>query len=314
MTRRDFLLASGSGLLAGVVGCASQTQRRSPSLTIIDCHTHFYDPGRPEGVPWPGQAETQLYRTVRPADYLAQPVPTPVTGTVVVEASPWVEDNRWILDLAAKHDFIVGFCGNLNPSDDSFTKNLNRFAANPLYRGIRIGGGGVAQVIRDRGLIAKLGRLADLELELDVNLSVEQLPEVGRLAREIPRLRIVIDHLANTSINGRTVDPVWLRNMQEVSVSPNVFAKVSGLVEGGGRVSKLAPTATEYYAPWLDMIWSAFGEDRLIYGSNWPVSELYAPLFDVQRIVEEYFSVKGRKAMEKVFAGNASAAYRWRKR
>jgi L-fuconolactonase len=314
MTRREFLMTSGSGLLAGVVGCASQSHRCSSSLTIIDCHTHFYDPNRPEGVPWPGKAETLLYRTVGPADYLAQAVPTPVTGTVVVEASPWVEDNQWILDLAAKHSFIVGFCGNLNPSDDSFTKHLDRFTANPLYRGIRISGGSLAQVMRDRGLITKLGHLADLDLQIDVNVSAEELPEVGRLAREIPRLRIVIDHLANTSINGRAVDPVWRRNMVQVASSPNVFAKVSGLVEGAGRISKPAPTATEYYAPWLDMIWSAFGEDRLVYGSNWPVSELYAPLFDVQGIVEEYFSVKGRKTLEKVFAGNASVTYRWRKR
>jgi L-fucono-1,5-lactonase len=62
------------------------------------------------------------------------------------------------------------------------------------------------------------------------------------------------------------------------------------------------------------VIWNAFGEDRLIYGSNWPVSELFAPLFEVQRIVEEYFAGKGRRVMEKVFAGNASLAYRWRRR
>ncbi len=310
MNRREFLVASGSGLLGGLVGCVPRFPQSSPSLTIIDCHTHFYNPTRPEGVPWPSKTDTKLYRTVKPADYLAQPVPTPVTGSVVVEASPWVEDNQWILDLAAKHDFIVGFCGNLNPADDSFAMNLDRFAANPLYRGIRISGGSFSQVMPDRGLIAKLGRLAELDLQLDVNVSVEELPEVKRLAQEFPRLRIVIDHLANTSINGRAVDPVWQRNMQQVAASPNVFAKVSGLVEGAGRLAKPAPVATGYYAPWLDVIWSAFGEDRLIYGSNWPVCELYAPLFDVQRLVEEYFSVKGRRVLEKVFAGNASIAYR----
>jgi len=313
MTRREFLLASGSVLLGGVVGCASRTLPRSPSLAIIDCHTHFYDPWRPEGVPWPGKNETFLYRTISPADYLAQKVPTPVTRTMVVEASPWVEDNQWVLDLAAKNDFIAGLCGHLNPADDSFVANLDRFAANPLFRGIRVSGGGFSQVMRDGGLIAKLGRLADFDLQLDVNVSVKELPEVARLAQEMPRLRIVVDHLANTSINGQAVDPIWRRAMEQVAMSPNVFAKVSGLVEGAGQTSKPASVVTEYYAPWLDVIWSAFGEDRLIYGSNWPVSELYAPLFDVQRIVEEYFSGKRRNALEKVFAGNASLAYRWRK-
>ena len=64
-------------------------------------------------------------------------MPQPVSGTVVVEASPWVEDNQWILDLAAKDNFIVGFVGNLKPGEDAFTGHLKRFAANPLYRGIR---------------------------------------------------------------------------------------------------------------------------------------------------------------------------------
>jgi L-fuconolactonase len=314
MTRREFLVASGSGLLGGAVGCTSRSLPRSLSLTIIDCHTHFYDPSRPKGVPWPGKNETFLYRTVGPADYLAQKVPTPVSGTVVVEASPWVEDNQWLLDLAARHAFIVGFCGHLNPADDSFATNLERFAANPLYRGIRISGGTISQAMRDRGLIAKLGRLSDLDLQLDVNVSIEELPEVERLAKALPRLRIVVDHLANTSIDGRAVDPNWRRNMEQVAAAPNVFAKISGLVEGAGRSAKPAPAGTKYYAPWLDVIWNAFGEDRLIYGSNWPVSELFAPLFEVQRIVEEYFAGKGRRVMEKVFAGNASVAYRWRRR
>ena len=68
---------------------------------IIDTHTHFYDPYRPEGVPWPPRDDALLYRRVLPEDYKAVAVPEGVTGTVVVEASEWVEDNGWILDLAA---------------------------------------------------------------------------------------------------------------------------------------------------------------------------------------------------------------------
>ena len=68
---------------------------------IIDTHTHFYDPTRPEGVPWPNPDDDVLYRRVMPDDYKALAVPEGATGTVVVEASKWLDDNQWILDLAA---------------------------------------------------------------------------------------------------------------------------------------------------------------------------------------------------------------------
>src|ERR1041385_4920670 len=104
---------------------------------IIDTHTHFYDPTRPQGVPWPEPTDELLYRRVLPEDYKALAVPEGVTGTVVVEASQWVEDNDWILGLAAEEPFIVGFVGNLQPGAEGFGENLDRFAANPLFRGIR---------------------------------------------------------------------------------------------------------------------------------------------------------------------------------
>ena len=99
---------------------------------IIDTHTHFYDPTRPEGVPWPNPNDEVLYRRVMPEDFKALAVPEGATGTVVVEASKWLEDNQWILDLAADEPFIVGFVGHLEPTDD-FEDNLNRFSANPLF-------------------------------------------------------------------------------------------------------------------------------------------------------------------------------------
>ena len=111
----------------------------------------------------------------------------------------------------------------------------------------------------------------------------DSLASVLKLANEIPSLRIVIDHLANVRIDGQAVGAAWERDMQALSELPEVYAKVSGLVEAGARAKRPAPVDTEYYAKHLDVIWDAFGEDRLVYGSNWPVSGLYAPLLDVQR-------------------------------
>ena len=107
---------------------------------MIDTHTHFYDPTRPQGVPWPPKDNKLLYRTVLPAHYKTLAEPEGVTGTIVVEASAWLDDNQWVLDLAANEPFIVGLVGHIDPNRPEFGADLDRFAANPRFRGIRCGG------------------------------------------------------------------------------------------------------------------------------------------------------------------------------
>lgn len=315
-TRRDFLKTTATGLAGAALLPGDLPAAERPALTIIDTHTHFYDPKRPQGVPWPPAKDNVLYRTVLPKDYLAQAVPQPVTGSVVVEASVWVEDNQWILDLAKTNPFIVGFVGNLKPGEPEFAANLKRFAADPLYRGIRIPAASLAAGLDQPAFVADLKRLADSDLSLDLNGPANALPQVTRLATLIPSLRLIINHHANIAMDGKTAPEDWLRDLRAAGKHRNVFAKVSGLVEGGSRAVKdgKTPTSTDYYRPYLDVTWEAFGPDRLVYGSNWPVSERFASLAAVQTIVSEYFGAKGRKALEQVFAANAAAAYKWIKR
>jgi L-fuconolactonase len=191
---------------------------------------------------------------------------------------------------------------------------LKRFAANPLYRGIRVNEGALRTGLGDAAFVADLQRLADADLELDVNGGPTLLPEVARLAKTLPGLRVVINHLANTRIDGQTVAPTWRADLEAAAKFPRVFLKVSALVEGTGKNDGTAPRDVEFYRPWLDIAWGTFGPDRLIYGSNWPVSARFAPLATVQGIVHDYFSAKGREALEKFFARNAQTAYRWVRR
>ena len=107
---------------------------------IIDTHTHFYDPTRPQGIPWPPRNNALLYRTVQPKHHRALAEPQGVTGTVVVEASFWLEDNQYVLDLAAQDPWIVGVVGNIASDRPEFGAELDRFATNPLFRGIRVRG------------------------------------------------------------------------------------------------------------------------------------------------------------------------------
>ena len=315
VNRRTFLQSTavatlGPALSATAVAAAAGAVHPP----IIDTHTHFYDPARPEGVPWPGKQDPLLYRTTLPKDYRQQAVPHPVTATVVVEASPWVEDNQWILDLAARDPFIVGLVGNLPVGTPEFAALLKRFAANPVFRGLRVNHAALQKGLTQALYLDDLRRLADADLELDINGGPTLLPDAARLAEKLPNLRIVINHVANVRIDGKAPPTPWLEGIRAAAAHPRVFCKVSALVEGTGRSDASAPRAVDFYRPILDAVWQAFGEDRLIYGSNWPVSQRFAPLATVQAIAADYFAAKGPVAREKFFARNAATAYRWIKR
>jgi L-fuconolactonase len=306
MNRRDFVAAGLGGLLSSVTVADDK-----PKFDIIDCHTHFYDPTRPQGVPWPDKDDKALYRSVLPAEYEKLAKPLGVVGTVVVEASPWLEDNQWLLDLAAKDPFLVGVVGHLDPAGDDFEKNVRRFAASRLFRGIRISRDALKAGL-DGQLVKRCDLLVDHDLALDVNGVPEMPAEVAVLAAKAPKLRIVINHAANLRIDGKEPPKPWADGMRAAAKTPNVFCKVSALVEQTEK--KPAPRNVDYYLPVLDTLWAIFGEDRLLFGSNWPVSDRAAPLAVVVGIVRDYFTAKGEKVVAKIFAGNSSVAYKWLKR
>jgi predicted TIM-barrel fold metal-dependent hydrolase len=227
-SRREFLqhLTAATGLAAFSAGCASAPTPLSTSatsLTVIDTHTHFYDPHRPQGVPWPGKDDALLYRTVLPEEYKSLPVPHPVAGTVVVEASPWVEDNQWILNLAARDPFILGLVGNLPAGTPEFARHLARFSRNTRFCGIRIGGSRLRTGVKENLFIDDMKRLADADLALDLLGGPDQLPDAAVLAQRVPNLRIIIDHVSNVRIDGKTPPDEWTRGIREAAAQPKMF-------------------------------------------------------------------------------------------
>ena len=308
MQRRHFLTTCAGTLASLPFASATQAAAIKP-LEVIDCHTHFYDPKRPEGIPWPAP-NSPLYRTVLPADLRQQPQYLPVTGTVVVEASPRLEDNQWLLDLAANDPFLVGIVGNLQPGTDRFAGHLRRFAQNPLFRGIRVSAKTLQSLLEQKTL-QDFKRLADADLALDVLGGPETPPLIATLARQVPQLRIVMNHLANVSITADGPPADWILGLQAAAKQKHVYAKISGLVEGASRNGKQAPLDVEFYQPYLDVVWELFGDDRVIYGSNWPVCERGAPYADVQRIAFEYAQSRSDAALIKLAATNSRKAYHW---
>lgn len=308
VNRRQFIQATVG--LATTVGGAEPAGLRP--ARIIDTHTHFYDPTRPQGVPWPPKDDALLYRTVLPKDYRALPVPQPVDGTVVVEASPWVEDNQWVLDLAARHPFIVGLVGNLPLGTPECAAHLKRFAAHPLFRGVRIRDGSLERLLGEQPFLNDLRAVAERGLSFDVHSPPAWVSQAGRLARLVPNLRLIINHVANAQVTGQPPPAEWVRSMETLAGHPRVFMKVSGLVEGTQRRNGDAPADVAFYRPVLETLWKLFGPERLLYGSDWPVSERFAPLGRVERIALNFFAEKGQAALDQVFWKNAHTAYRLR--
>jgi L-fuconolactonase len=200
---------------------------------------------------------------------------------------------------------ITGFVGNLSEvlGTASFSAALATLAGNPLLRGIRVS---PAQLTSAN--MANFAMLAQMGLMIDVLGWPEDLMTVSAFAQSLPSLRIVIDHVANVNIDGQGPPSDWVSGMSAVASQPNVYCKVSGLVEGTGLLGQ-APADVAFYRPTLDLLWQVFGENRLVFGSNWPVSSPYAPLSTVLNIVQAYFADKGAAANDKYFAKNAKVAY-----
>lgn len=307
MNRRHFLQTSA--LAIGLSSLPGQTL--SPAGRVVDAHTHFYDPTRPEGVPWPTKG-TPLYRKVTPEDWQKLAHPLGIKETIVVEASPWVEDNQWILDLANQEKGIVGFVGNLNPHDAQFKEHLKRFAAHPVFRGIRWRGD-LARLEGFPAIVNAAQELAKLDLSLDLNSTPATLPQAHKLAASVPDLRIIINHLGSAG-DPQNISEEWRENVLQASKQPNVFMKVSALAEQAKAPDGQAPREVDYYLPILSHLWDCFGQERLIYGSNWPVSDRGAPYEIIFKLVSEFFHSKGPEAAEKYFWKNSQAAYHWKER
>jgi L-fuconolactonase len=295
------------------IGCAAAVGSAKPAgpQQIIDTHTHFYDPTRPQGVPWPGKNEPILYQRTLPDRYLNAVKPLHITGTVVVEASPWLEDNQWVLDVARDNPIIVGVVGHLNPGTPEFKNHVARFSKYPLFRGFRTGAERILNRLDRPEMIDDLKRMVDADWELDIGGSSRLFPDLVRLADVVPKLRQVINHVPYDLPKEQPARSRAHNALRELGKRPQVYAKVSGVLRhANGRV----PHDVNFYRSMLDELWEVFGADRVVYGSNWPVSDLLAPYATVFRVISEYVAGKGPEATDKYFSKNSMAAYKWVRR
>lgn len=307
--RRRFLTAAGGAAIAAA-------SPQGTGIPIIDTHIHLFDTTRKEGVPWPGKDNQVLYRPALPERYRALAVPLGIKGAIEVECSPWVEDNQWVLDVAERDTILVGTIGDLEPGKPEFAKQLERFHRNPVFRGIRYGNlwgrdfagqSARAEFAADLKLLARAGLVLDT-----ANPDPALIQTVVRLTDKVPELRVVVDHLPQCTPPADAAGlAAYQANLHELGKRPQVYVKLSQIFR---RVAGKVPEDLGYYRARLDELYGIFGEDRVLYGSDWPNSDQWVPYGKVLGLVQAFFQEKPRSAAEKYFWKNSVAAYRWVKR
>ena len=290
------------------MGCCTKQPGVTGDIPVIDTHIHLYDTTRAGGVPWPPVDDQVLYRPVLPEHFDKVTRANGVMATVIVEASDRVPDNQWVLDLVAHNpSHYVGVVGNLPVGTDAYATELNRLVEDSRYVGIRLRSfpegveGFTDAVWRD------LKQLSDKGLTLDVLMSNFTLADVRQIAERLPDLKILVNHLTGLTITGEPAKADWVAEVKATAAHANVSCKVSGIFQRSGRMP--APKEQAYYAPIFEVVYEAFGEDRVIYGSNWPVTDRGGEYHEQLAIIHDYFAPKGRAVLEKLFWKNAAAFY-----
>src|SRR5579884_3227105 len=220
MDRRSFIKTAAAGTAAVSASSTHAAPAKYP-FPIIDTHVHLYDPTRPQGVPWPGQEQpASIYRRFLPADYRKIAEPFGVVGMIETECSPWVEDNYWVLEVAAQEPIVVGEVGDLLPGHPDFGEHLGRLHKNPIYVGIRLSnlwGRNVEELLKKSQVWADLKALSDAGLSLDFGGGAKEVKQLLQITDRIPNIRIVINHLPGARIpEDPAVRASWQKETQEL--------------------------------------------------------------------------------------------------
>lgn len=317
LSRREFLV--GAAAIAAVApwdGVHAQSASID-NIPIIDAHIHLFDGTRPLGAGYMGSpAYRAISRSSLPSMYSPLARRAGIVGAIVVESSPWIDDNLWYLEQCRDNPIMVGVSGNLDPGRADFGQYVAHFHKDPLYcaiRSSRFYSADKGNVVLKPDQVANLKLLAQADLALDTaNPSMNLMQANVLLADAIPDLRIIMDHLPSFDATPDDQQP-YERVVREMAMRPNIFVKLTEVyhprLTDGVIVKDYEPLRAR-----LEYLFDAFGEDRVIFGTDYPNSYGVATIPEEVELVKRFFSTKRREAAEKYFWKNSARAYKWKKR
>jgi L-fuconolactonase len=272
----------------------------------IDSHQHFWKYTEGE-YPWIGKG-TPLQRDWLPADLQREGAKVGIDGSVAVQARQTIEESKWLLELADKVSFIKGVVGWLDLQAEKVVDDLAAFSKHKKFVGVRhVVQSEPADFMLKPEFLRGLGELHAFDFTYDLLLFPKHLPSAVKVMEKLAHQRFVLDHIAKPMLRTGMIQP-WKDDIRELAKHENVFCKISGLV----TEARLQGWKKEDFRPYLDVIFEAFGEDRVMFGSDWPVCLLAASYEQVHELAADYFKEFSTEVREKFFGGNAVNFYRLR--
>ena len=270
----------------------------------IDAHQHFWSLGRGD-YDWLTPELSILYRDFKPSDLAPLLDQHQIEGTVLVQASPTLAETNYLLSLANKHDFIKGVVGWVDFESFDVIQTVNELAKDPKIVGLRP----MIQDIEDVDWMLNVdfapvfNAIMNNNLVFDALTKPNHLPNLRRLLLRHPKLRTVIDHGSKPVIAAQEFEP-WAAEMALIARDSEAFVKLSGLVTEAQE-----DWSVDDLKPYTDHLFTCFGADRIIWGSDWPVCNLVSDYTEWCETTDEILNELNTEERAAVLGGNAMRVY-----
>ena len=272
----------------------------------LDAHQHFWQ-YHPVHHVWMGEAMQVLRRDYLPEELEPLLSAAGFDGSIAVQARQMPEETAWLLQLADTYSFIQGVVGWVDLCSSALAGQLARFAPHPKLVGVR-------HVIHDEpddGFMLRpdfrhgISQLDGYGLTYDLLVFPKHLPAAAALAGEFPNQPFVLDHLGKPAIAAGLLSP-WREDLRRLADLPNVFCKLSGMV----TEAKWQQWHANDFHRYLDTVMNAFGPQRVMIGSDWPVCTLSGSYAATMNIVSGYFQQFSPADREAILGGNCARFYK----
>jgi L-fuconolactonase len=274
---------------------------------IVDTHQHFWRVDRGD-YHWMTPSASILARDYLPDDLRPELRKSAVGQTILVQAAQTVDETDFLLRLAEETDFVAGVIGWFDLEDANFPLAYEaKRKRHPKLLGVRPM---LQDLADDRWIVRKkvienLRYLADRKVVFEFLTYTRHLPFVLLVLDKVPRLHAVIDHISKPEIKARKIEP-WNDLISKVALHQNVFCKLSGMVtEADHNV-----WTPDHLRPYVERVLDCFGEDRVMFGSDWPVCLLAASYAEVVNALRTILANRlAPSGVRKVFVLNGKRFY-----